>query len=318
MSFSRNVKDHAQSRQAQPGSAYYPVATTDWGVLAPGTVGTAFTAAKLTNNGSGGSLATSTGAFKVSFVTAIGESLASAEATISVTGGPSGSVTVSISGLTLNQTNGQPVIGWRVYSGNGSGNEVANITSAGLNGQALTSLTTQRGASISYIPIATTSVTVQVYGTGSAPPAVDTSGIQLAALPNVAANGTSDQQIKVPVSLNIGRPTLWDRPNATADAAGLSLDAIDIVAPLYPGTGQVVSAGVLIVINNTLWIASVGGTTGSSVPNFAGTTTLYGTLVDNSVTWTNLGRWHVATLRWSNSSGSAAQPTANEFDFWQP
>jgi hypothetical protein len=287
-------------------------------VLAPGTVGTAFTAAKLTNNGSGGSLATSTGAFKVSFVTAIGESLASAEATISVTGGPSGSVTVSIAGLTLNQTNGQPVIGWRVYSGNGSGNELANITSAGLNGQALTSLTTQRGAVISFIPIATTSVTVQVYGTGAAAPAVDTSGIQLAALPNVAANTTGDQQIKVPVVFNPSKLTQFLRPNATADTAGLSLDAVDIVSPIYPGTGQSVSAGVLIVINNTLWQCTVAGTTGSSVPNFAGSTTLYGTLTDNTVTWTNLGRWHVATLRWSNAAGSAAQPAANEFDFWQP
>lgn len=300
-----------------PGGAWYPVARSDWGVLAPGTIGTAFTAAKLTNNGSGGSLATSTGAFKITFVTAIGESLPSAEATISVTGGPSGSVTVSISGLTLNQTNGQPVIGWRVYSGNGAGNEAANITSAGLNAQALTSLTTQRGAVISYIPIATTSVTVQVYGTGATVPVVDTSGIQLAALPNVAANSTSDQQIKIPVTFNTSKGTQVFRPNATADPTGVSLDALDIVAPLYPGTGQSVTAGALIVINNTLWQATVGGTTAGTVPNFSGITTLYGTLTDNTVTWTNLGRWHVATLRWSNSSGSAAQATANEYDFWQ-
>lgn len=317
MSISTNVKDHAFSRAAVPGSAWYPVARSDWGVLAPGTVGNTFSASNLTNNGSGGSLANSTAAIKVTFVTAIGESLPSAEATISVTGGPSGSVTVSISGLTLNQTNAQAVIGWRVYSGSGSGNEAANITSAGLNAQALTSLTTQRGAVISYIPIATTSVQVNVYGTGATVPVVDTSGIQLAALPKISANGTSDQQIKVRATFDPNKITSWTRPNATADAAGLSLDAVDIVAPLYPGTGQSASAGVLIVINNTLWIASVGGTTGSSVPNFAGTTMLYGTLTDNSVTWQNLGRWHVATLRWSNASGSAAQPAANEYDFSQ-
>lgn len=318
MSISTAVKDHAFSRAPNPVSAWYPVARSDWGVLAPGTVGNTFTASNLTNVGSGGSLATSTGAFKVTFVTAIGESLPSAEATVSVTGGPSGSVTVSISGLTLNQTNAQPVIGWRVYSGNGSGNEQANITSAGLNGQALTALTTQRGASISYIPIATTSVTVQVYGTGATVPVVDTSGIQLAALPKVGANTTSDQQIKVPVRFDPAKVTQVVRPNATADAAGLSLDAVDITAPLYPGTGQSATAGQLIVINNTLWQCTVAGTTGSSVPNFAGNTTLYGTLVDNGATWTNLGRWHVATLRWSNASGSAAQPAANEFDFCQP
>ena len=317
MSISTAVKDHAFSRGAQPGSAWYPVARSDWGVLAPGGVGTAFSASNLSASASGGSLPTSTGAFKISWVTAIGESLPSVEATVAVTGA-TGSVTVSISGLTLDQTNAQPVIGWRIYSGNGSGNEVANITSAGLNGQALTTLTTQRGQVISYIPIATTSVQVNNYGTGSAAQVIDGSGIQLNAIPKVGANATADQQIKVPVAFNPSKLTQWERPNATADGAGLSLESVDIVAPLYPGTGQSVSAGTLIVINNTLWIASVGGTAGSAVPNFAGTTTLYGTVTDNTVTWMNLGRWHVATLRWANASGTAAQPAANEYDFFQP
>jgi hypothetical protein len=68
LAISLSVKDHAQSRSANPVSAYYPVARQDWGVLAPGTTGTAFSAgANLTNVGSGGSLATSTGAFKITF-----------------------------------------------------------------------------------------------------------------------------------------------------------------------------------------------------------------------------------------------------------
>jgi hypothetical protein len=318
LAISLNVKDHAFSRQAQPGSSYYPVARSDWGVLAPGTMGTAFSASNLTNVGSGGSLATTTGAFKVTFVTAIGESLPSAEATVSVTGGPSGSVTVSIASLSLNsgaQLNAQPIVGWKIYSGSGSGNELANEAAASLS-VALSSLTTQRGATLTYIPIATTSATVKVYGAGAAPPVVNTSGIQFA-LPAITTNVTSDLQIKVPATFNVGRMTLCARPNATADASGISLDGIDCVAPLWPQSTSV-SAGAFIVINNVLFQCTAAGTTGSSAPNFAASTTLYSTVTDNGATWTNLGRWKVLTLRFANLSASTAQPTANEFDFWQP
>lgn len=322
MAISLSVKDHAQSRQAQPGSAYYPVARQDWGVLAPGTTGTAFSAgANLTNVGSGGSLATSTGAFKITWVTQNGESLPSVEATVSVTGGPSGSVTVALGSVgstnTGAQANAAAIIGWNVYSGNGSGNELRNATAAGLNGQALSTLNLPSGATLTYIPIAVTSVTVTVYGAGAAPPVLNTSGVQFA-LPNVSANGTSDVQIKVPIGFNIARMLQWARPNAVADAAGISLDAVDCVAPLWPISTSV-SAGTFIVVNNNLFVCTVAGTTGAAPgPNWALAAAKYATIVDNGATWQNVGKFHVLTLRFSNASGSAAQPTANEYDFWQP
>jgi hypothetical protein len=324
LSVSLSVKDHAQSRQAQPGSAYYAVARQDWGVLAPGTTGTAFSAgANLTNVGSGGSLANSTGAFKITWVTALGESLPSVEATVSVTGGGAGSVTVALGSVgstnTGAQLNAQPIIGWNVYSGNGSGNELRNATAAGLNNQALSTITTKRGATLTFIPIATTSVTVTTFGAGAAPPVIDTSGVQHC-LPAITTNVTSDLNIRVPLSFNIGRPTSFVRPNATADAAGLSVEGVDCVAPLWPQSTAVTQDSSYIVVGNRLWQCIVSGTTGSSIPAGFATSanTLYATVTDNSATWQNLGAFHLLTLRFANLSGSTAQPTANEFDFSQP
>lgn len=326
MAISLSVKDHAQGRSANPVAAYYPVARQDWGVLPPGTIGTAFTAGgNLTNVGSGGSLATSTGAFQITFVTAQGETTPSAEATVSVTGGPSGSVTVSITNQTLNtatQSTAAPIIGWNVYSGNGSGNELLNATAAGLNNQALSTMTTPAGNVITYIPIAVTSVTVTVYGAGRALPAINNSGVQLP-LPSIGAATTSDLFIKVPVPFNIARPTTYERPNAVADPAGVALEQCDVVAPLWPVNTAIsaaqVKAGYFIVIGNQCFQAIVAGTTGTTagaVPNFA-SVAKWGTIVDNGVTWLNVGRWHLLVMRWSNSTAGALQPQANEYNFYQ-
>jgi hypothetical protein len=319
LSLNLSVKANAQSKGSQPTSAYYPVARQDWGVLAPGTTGAAFSAgSNLSASASGGSLATTTGAFKITFITAIGESLPSVEATVAVTGA-TGSVTVSLASLTLNvgaQLNAQPIIGWKIYSGSGSGNELANEAAASLS-VTLSTLITQRGATLTYIPIATTSAVVKVYGAGAAPPVVNTSGIQ-SALPAITTNSTSDLQIKVPVPFNAeGRTTNYSRPNASADAAGISLQAVDCVAPLW-AQSTAFSAGAFIVVGNILFQATTGGTTGSSFPSTLLASAQYGTVTDGSVVWTNLGRWHVLTLRFANLSGSTAQPTANEYDFWQP
>jgi hypothetical protein len=89
-------------RTASPSSGGFLVRSTDFGVLPPGTTGTAFSAgANLAASASGGSLATTTGAFKITFVTANGETNASVEATVAVTGA-TGSVTVSLASLAIN------------------------------------------------------------------------------------------------------------------------------------------------------------------------------------------------------------------------
>jgi hypothetical protein len=314
------VKDHAFSRAAQPGGAYYPVARQDWGVLAPGATGTAFGNGNLTNVGSGGSLANGNFFAKITWVTALGETTPSAEGTVTVTGGPSGSVTIALGSTgSLNtgaQLNAQPIIGWRIYTSSTTGTELANEAAASLSVSML-SITPKRGGTLLYIPIATTSATVKVLGAGAALPVVNTSGVQ-DALPAITTNVTADINVRVPVPFNPNKITLYTRPNATADASGISLDAVDCVAPIWPQSTAVTQNTSYVVIQNVLWQCIVSGTTGSSVPNFAGTTTQYATLADNTATWQNLGRFHLLTLRFANLSGSTAQPTANEYDFFQP
>ncbi|HEX3091521.1 MAG TPA: hypothetical protein VHW72_02795 [Candidatus Angelobacter sp.] len=320
MSISLSVKDHAFSRAAQPGGAYYPVARQDWGVLAPGATGTAFGNGNLTNVGSGGSLANGNFFAKITWVTALGETTPSAEGTVTVTGGPSGSVTIALGSTgSLNtgaQLNAQPIIGWRIYTSSTTGTELANEAAASLSVSML-SITPKRGGTLLYIPIATTSATVKVLGAGAALPVVNTSGVQ-DALPAITTNVTADINVRVPVPFNPNKITLYTRPNATADASGISLDAVDCVAPIWPQSTAVTQNTSYVVIQNVLWQCIVSGTTGSSVPNFAGTTTQYATLADNTATWQNLGRFHLLTLRFANLSGSTAQPTANEYDFFQP
>jgi len=289
-------------------------------VLGPGATGTAFANGNLTNVGSGGSLANGNFFCKITWVTALGETTPSAEATVTVTGGPSGSVTVALGSTgSLNtgaQANAAPIIGWRIYTGSVTNTELANEAAASLS-VALSTITTKRGSTLSYIPIATTSATVKVLGAGAALPVVNTSGVQ-DALPAITTNATADVNVRVPVLFNTSRITLYTRPNAVADASGISLDAVDCVAPLWPQSTSVTQGSSYVVINNTLWQCVVSGTTGSTVPNFAGTTTLGATLADNTATWQNLGRGHLLVLRFANLSGSTAQPTANEYDFWQP
>src|SRR5262249_6921517 len=148
------------------------------------------------------------------------------------TGGPSGSVTVSISTLTANtgtQALAAPIIGWMIYSGSGSGNELRN--NAGLN-VTLSTIQLPNGQTISYIPIATTSATVQVYGAGAAPPTVNLSGVQQP-LPQIAANSSADVFIFVRRTFQVQKEVNWMRPASSADAAGLAPALMDCVGPLW-------------------------------------------------------------------------------------
>lgn len=306
-------------RTASPSSEGHLIKASDWGVLPPGTIGTAFTAGgNLTNVGSGGSLATSTGAFKITFMTANGETAASAEATVSVTGGPSGSVTVSITNQTLNtstQLNAAPIIGWNIYSGNGSGNELLNNVQASLSAT-LSSQVLPNGTTVTFIPIATTSATVKIYGTGQAPPTLNLSGIQQP-LPNISANSSADIFLVVKRTFQVQKMVSWIRPNSSADAAGIAPALMDCVGPLW-ASGTSFSAGAVILVNRVVFIAQVGGTSAGSIP--AGLTTRpakYTTVVDNSVTWLSLGEAAIVRSRFVNMTGSAGQPLAQEYDLVQ-
>lgn len=306
-------------RTASPSSEGHLIKASDWGVLPPGTIGTAFTAGgNLTASTTGGSLPTSTGAFKITFVTANGETAASAEATVSVTGA-TGSVAVSITNQTLNtgtQANAAPIIGWNIYSGNGAGNELLNNAVASLT-VALSSVTFPSGVTQTYIPIATTSATVKLYGTGQAPPPANLSGIQQP-LPNIGANNSADTFLVVKRTFQVQKIVSWARPNSSADAAGLAPALMDCVGPLWASNTSF-SAGAFILVNRVVFMATVGGTsTNGAIPT--GLTTRpakYTTVTDNGVTWLSLGEAALVRARWNNTTGSAGAPLAQEYDLVQ-
>lgn len=312
-----NKLQNAFSRTVLPIGAYYPIAASDWGELAPGTTGTAFAAALLTDNAGGGSLANSTAAVKITWVTSTGETAASVEATKVVTGGPSGSLGVAITGLTLNtgaQASSNPILGWRIYSGNGAGNELLNLAANSLSVAMIST-----GSSLSYIPIATTSANVLIYGAGQAPPSFNASGINNLSLPNIAASTSSDVDIPVPPAFRVQRLTSFSRPDGVTDTVGISVDACDCIAPLWAAS-TAFSLSAYIVINGTLFQCTTAGTS-ASVANFPaafGTSVKGGTVTDNGATWTNRGKAVIVRMRFSNGTVSAAQPKAMSYNIYQP
>ena len=309
------ILDHV--RAAQPVSAGHLIKSSDWGVLPPGTTGVAFSASLLTA-GSSGSLATTTAAIKVTFVTANGESTPSVEATKAVTG-PNGSVTVDISTLDVNaaaQALAAPIIGWNIYSGSGAGNELLNAAAASLS-VALSTQTLPNGTVMTFIPIATTSAIVKVYGAGAAPPTHNSSGLQLP-LPNITANSSADLNLFVNRAFRPQKEVNWMRPSSSADSAGLAPALMDCVAPLWPQSATATADTTYIVVNSTVFVCVKTGTTSSSIPTGLTTRPAKGTqVVDNGATWMSLGEGGVVRARFSNTTGSAGQPVAQEYDLFQ-
>jgi len=169
-------------------------------------------------------------------------------------------------------------------------------------------------------PIATTSVQVLIYGTGQAIPSYDQSGIQ-PPLPSVPANSTVDYYLRVP---NAGG--LWKsqkqvnfmRPQYAAEAAGIEIGNVDCAPLLYPGANTAVALGVYMVMANTLYLCTVAGTTGNPfIGGAAFNQTKGATTTDGTVTWTSYGKATLIRVHISNSSGSAAIPVAQEYDFFE-
>jgi hypothetical protein len=313
------VRDNNQT--ASPVSGGHIIQSSDWGVLPPGTTGTAFSAgANLTNVGSGGSLANGNTFFKITWVTANGESQPSVEASVTVTGGPSGSVTVALASVGSKNTGTQalaaPIIGWNIYSSTTTGTELLNKDANSLS-VALSTQVLPNGTSMTFIPIATTSAAVKIVGNGAAPPTHNSSGIQLP-LPNIGANNSADLFLVARRDFRPQKEVNWIRPNSSADAGGLLVSLMDCVAPIWPQSTAVTADTNYIVINSTVFVCVISGTTASSIP--AGLTTRpakFTTVVDNTATWMSLGEAALVRARFSNTTGSAGQPIAQEYDLFQ-
>jgi hypothetical protein len=300
----------SSARTSNAVGAYLEVLQADFGVLGG-------VAPALTPSATGGSLATSTARVAITWVTAQGESRASAEATTSVTG-PTGSV--SIAQPTVPTTvNGNVVLGWRVYSSSGGAGS-ALLNTAGTV-QTQVPIVTTEGV-LNAFPISTTTVVLQVYGTGAAEPGFDFSGAQ-PALPSVPANSTVDyffraantgSQWKVQKSIS------YMRPEGLADPAGITVGPMDCVSPEYPGTSATVVVGATsyFVMNGNLFIASVGGTTAATfIGGAAFRVPKYSTVPDGSVVWLSLGKAALIRTRFSNVTTGVLTPTAMEYDLFQ-
>jgi hypothetical protein len=182
---------------------------------------------------------------------------------------------------------------------------------------ALSTQVLPNGTSMTYIPITTTSAVVKVYGTGGAPSAHNSSGIQ-SPLPNVAANNSADQFLTADRRFRTEKMVTWGRPRSSADAGGLLISLMDCVGPTWAAGTAMVADTSYIVVNSVAFVCVVSGTSAASIPTGLTTRPAKGTVVvDNGATWLSLGEAGLVRLRWSNTTASAGQPIAQEYDLVQ-
>jgi hypothetical protein len=144
-------------------------------------------------------------------------------------------------------------------------------------------------------------------------------------LPLVPAGSTADF---VAIVANTGsqwkvqKSVKFARPNGTTETAGIVIDGIDCIAPVYPGTATVVAASFnptsYIVLNGYLFGATTGGTTAATFIGFSKFNTVKGaTTTDGTVVWTSFGKAAIVRIRFANVSIAAATPVAQEYDLWE-
>src|ERR1700676_60782 len=199
------------------------------------------------------------------------------------------------------------------------GNILAN-TSITLNS---TSLTTLAGRALAVGP-GNGAVTISNTTNVSAPVGPFIPGLQNP-LPLVPAGGTADF---VAIIANTGsqwkvqKSVKFARPNGTTETAGIVVDGIDCIAPVYPGTSTVVAAGFTpvsyMVMNGYVFGATTAGTTAATFIGFSKFNTAKGaTTTDGTVVWTSFGKAVIVRIRFANVSAVAATPAAQEYDIWE-
>ena len=291
-----------------PG-AYYAIFASDFGAPVPA-------APLLTYEAGSGSLATTTAYIKVTWITDDGVSLPSAVASVAVAAA-SGAVSIAEPTVPAGQN---AVIGWQIYSGSTSATTVKLNTSSTSTSPAPVSIVTTEGTETGFL-VATTTVLLEVYGTGAVVPVTDASGIQ-PGLPSVPANSAVEYYAIIP---NTG--SQWKQQKAItymnadgiAETTGITLNVLNFIQPVYPGVGASVTAGAWMVINGYLFLATTGGTTASTFIGFSNFNLKKGaTTTDGTVVWTSYGKAGLARFLFSNvTAGGALTPTAREYGLFQ-
>jgi len=144
-------------------------------------------------------------------------------------------------------------------------------------------------------------------------------------LPLVPAESTADYVLIV---ANTGsqwktqKSVLYARPNGTTETAGIVIDGVDCIQPVYPGTSTVVTAGFnpasYMELNGYLFQATTTGTTAANFIGFSAFNLAKGaTTTDGTVVWTSFGKAVIVRIRFANVSITAATPVAQEYDVWE-
>jgi len=319
-----------------PG-AFYLIYGSDFGAPVPATT-TAVSQAT-------GSIAVQTTAYlKTTWITAQGESLASGTtaATLSTTTTQVG-IVVTQPTLPTGTALGQTILGWRIYS------SASSSSGFGLSPVvASTNFTVSRTAAGENQVIAgaaigasTSTATIVVLGTTTAGqvPVVDRSGIQ-PALPSVTSTAPVIYYAIVPNNSSQWKQQKhveFMKSDGVADPAGIILNNLDFIQPVYPGaslapqggsnppvatyTQVSVSPGAWMVMNGNLWQA-VNLVSASTATTFIGTAAFTGIapgslVTDGSVIWQNFGKAGLIRMAFANSETTAAVPANQAYELFQ-
>ena len=114
----------------------------------------------------------------------------------------------------------------------------------------------------------------------------------------------------------------YDRPQGLTEPAGIAIDNVDCIAPLYPGVNTVVVAGqtasAYFVMNGYLFQATTGGTTATTFIGWPAFNTIKGaTTTDGTVVWTSKGKAVLVRIRFANYSTTPASPVPQEYDLFE-
>ncbi len=231
-------------------------------------------------------------------------------------------------------TNGQTIIGWRIYSAYATNTELLNTQVD------TTNFTTTRGtiAGIAISSNSSAQTTILVVGSGASAPVYNLSGLQQP-LPSIAGNTGVDYYAIVPNSGSQWKQQKsvdWMNPDGIPETLGIVLNHLNFVQPVYPGaanppqgganppsstyTQVSVGNGAYMVMNGNLFVA-VQATSASTATTFVGGAAFNvsrGTAVaDGSVSWLALGKAGLVRFSFDNVTSSAATPTAREYDIFQ-
>lgn len=315
-------RGYASSARASthPG-AYSEILSTEFGVSGASVL----TAPTLAASATAGSLGSTTARSCITWITAVGESAPTAEGTQAVT--QSLQVTRPATPAT-----GATVIGWAVYTSSGAAaSALRNIVSGAFSVGTMQTFQTTAGP-VQGFPIATTTVTLGNYGTGTAEPQIDLSGTQ-AAMPSIPANATVDYFFRIPNAGNrwrVQKSVEWMRPAGLAEPGGIVIGPADVVAPVYPGTsfsgaaaaatsatlGPVAST--YMVLNGILFGVLYGGTTAATFIGSASFQNIarYKTVTDGTVTWISFGQANVIRFHFGNTTAAIITPAVQEWDLF--